>query len=223
MVEGDEIRRAADQTRDVLGDGVEHLAAGVARGDPLGVRVEGGNVLVPAVGQLARAQVVEGFGQVGIALAVSGEGLVPGFAQRSAAIGDGGVGVLDDPVGNQELGVFGPVVEPFGGLGLLRAQRLAVSLFGIGLGRRAIADDAVDDDQGRGVVGDLESLDRARQNLRVIGVGDVQSLPAIGAEPGRDVLGEGQGGVALDADGVAVTDPAEIGQLVVPGQRGRLA
>ena len=60
------------------------------------------------------------------------------------------------------------------------------------------------------------------QRAQVVGVGDVLHRPAVAGEPGRHVLGERQAGGALDGDLVVVVDPAQIGQLQVPGQRGGL-
>ena len=48
-----QVRRAAHQPRHVLAEGVEHLAGGVPRGHALRVGRERGQVLVPALRQLA--------------------------------------------------------------------------------------------------------------------------------------------------------------------------
>ena len=55
-------------------------------------------------------------------------------------------------------------------------------------------------------------LDRLRQRSRVVGVADALHVPAIGQEARRDVVAEGEIGVALDGDAVAVVDPAEIAE-----------
>ena len=62
--------------------------------------------------------------------------------------------------------------------------------------------------------------------LRVtVGTGapvDVEHLPAVGLEAGRDVLGEGDVRVALDGDVVVVVDGDEVAQLLGAGQGGGL-
>ena len=88
--------------------------------------------------------------------------------------------------------------------------------------RGAVADDAVDHDQGRlGRLG-LEGLDRRAQGVEVVGVGDVLHGPAQAGEPGRHVLAERQARAALDGDLVVVVEPAQVRQLQVPGERGGL-
>ncbi len=63
---GRQVRRPAQQAFDLGGDGVQHLARGVARGDALGVGFEHRQVLVPAVGQVTAAQLRQFMGQVGV-------------------------------------------------------------------------------------------------------------------------------------------------------------
>ena len=63
---------------------------------------------------------------------------------------------------------------------------------------------------------------RSRQ-LEVVGVADANDVPAVAEEARGHVLAEGERGVALDGDVVVVVDPAQVGQLEMTGQRGRLA
>ena len=72
-------------------------------------------------------------------------------------------------------------------------------------------------------VGAPEGLDRLAQPLGVVGVADVQHVPAIGEEARRDIVAEGQVGVSLDGDAVAVVDPAQVAEHLMAGERGRLA
>jgi len=67
-----------------------------------------------------------------------------------------------------------------------------------------------------------ERVEGHTQRGQIVGVGDVLHRPAVASEPGRHVLGERQTGGALDGDLVVVVDPAQVGQLQVPGQRGGL-
>ena len=88
--------------------------------------------------------------------------------------------------------------------------------------RGAVADDAVHHDQRRTLSLGPKRIEGAAQRGQIVGVGDVLHRPAVAGEPGRHVLGERQAGGALDGDLVVVVDPAQIGQLQVPGQRGGL-
>ena len=88
--------------------------------------------------------------------------------------------------------------------------------------RGSVADDAVHHDQRRTLGLGPKRVEGHTQRGQVVGVGDVLHRPAVAGEPGRHVLGERQAGGALDGDLVVVVDPAQIGQLQVPGQRGGL-
>ena len=88
--------------------------------------------------------------------------------------------------------------------------------------RRAVADDAVHHDQRRTLGLGPKRVEGHTQRGQVVGVGDVLHRPAVAGEPGRHILGERQAGGALDGDLVVVVDPAQVGQLQVPGQRGGL-
>jgi hypothetical protein len=48
---------------------------------------------------------------------------------------------------------------------------------------------------------------------------DHLGVPVIRLVPGADILAEGDVGVALDGDLVAVVDHDEVAELLVPGQR----
>ena len=50
----------------------------------------------------------------------------------------------------------------------------------------------------------------------------LQHVPMIAHEAGRDVLAEGEAGVAFDRDMVVVVDPAEVVERQMSGERGRL-
>jgi hypothetical protein len=68
-----------------------------------------------------------------------------------------------------------------------------------------------------------EGLVRPRQQPQIVGVANVQDVPAVAHEPSSDVFGEGNVRAALDGDAVAIVDPAEVAQRQMAGQRGRLA
>ena len=93
---------------------------------------------------------------------------------------------------------------------------------GVDLVRRAIADVAVQNDQRRPA---LRSSGRSRahpRSLQIVGIANAQHIPPIGKKTRRDVLGEGDLGVAFDGDVVVVVDPAQIVELKMAGERGGL-
>ena len=57
----------------------------------------------------------------------------------------------------------------------------------------------------------------------VVGVLDLDRVPAIAAETVEHVFGKGEVGRALDGDLVAVIDPGEVAEAEMAGNRGRLA
>src|SRR6202022_1372399 len=84
-----------------------------------------------------------------------------------------------DALRHQELRVFRPAVEALGLAYFLFAERIAMRGGGALLIRRAIADDAVDDDQGRLIFGGLELFERLGNRGAVVGVGDMQHIPSV--------------------------------------------
>ena len=78
------------------------------------------------------------------------------------------------------------------------------------------------DDQGRPADLGLELLEGAREQRGVVGVADPQHVPAVALEAAQHVVAVGEGGVAVDRDVVVVVDPAEVVELEVAGERGRL-
>ncbi len=213
---------AADQPGHPGGDGVEDLPGGVPGGQAPAVGGEDGDVGVPAVGQLPTPDQVELAGKIGICLPVAVEQGQPAVPLGPAPLPDTGGEVLVHPVGDKEVRVRRPVVEPLRRPDLLLPQRLPVRGGGALLGRGAEGDLAVDDDQGRAVRFTAERLEGAAQGRAVVGVADPGDVPAVGDEPGGHVLGERQVGAALDTDVVVVVDPAQVGQPQVAGQRRRL-
>ena len=137
----------------------------IARGHALRVGRERRQVLVPAVGQLAVLHLVELVGEVGILRPCTASSWA-NQASRSclAAFADALLEVVVDAVGHEELGVFGPAVVPLGQADFVLAQRLAMGGAGVLLVGGAPADVAVDDDQGRPVVGLLRNIWKARSS-----------------------------------------------------------
>src|SRR5204863_1176498 len=97
---------------------------------------------------------------LGVGAGIVGEGLLPGRVEPGAALADAALKRVTDAVGHQELGVLRPAVEALGLADFLLAKRVAMGGGGALLAGRAVADDAVDDDQGRLAFGRLELLQR---------------------------------------------------------------
>src|SRR5262249_29469864 len=116
-----------------------------------------------------------------------------------------------------------PTIGAFGEPYFLFAQSIAVCGGGVLLMRRAVSDDAVDDDKRGPILGAAKYFNRAREGGRVVGVVDPHDVPVIRLKPLRNVLAHGEIGVALDGYGVAVVNPAQVCKLEVSGKRRRLA
>ncbi len=87
--------------------------------------------------------------------------------------------------------------------------------------RRAVANVAVQNDEGGPACRLLEDAQCMLDSIGVVCVGDSEHIPAIREETGRDVLREGDARVPLDGDVVVVVNPAEIIQAKVGGERCR--
>ena len=85
--------------------------------------------------------------------------------------------LLHDPVGHEELGILRPAIGALGEPDLLLAQRLAMGRGGVDLVGRAVADVAVEDDQGRPALGLAEDRERILDALEVVGIADPQHVP----------------------------------------------
>ena len=156
---GGQVGRAADQPGHVLGQRVEHLARRDSRvAMPLASAGNVGRSLSQPSGSwrcCIRSSWSASSGYLALYSLELGE---PGVAELLAAAADALLEVLVDAVGDQELGVLGPAVELLGQPDLVLAQRLAVGAVRVLLVGRAPGDVAVDDDQGRPVVGLQERL-----------------------------------------------------------------
>src|SRR5208282_1039727 len=82
----------------------------------------------------------------------------PGITQLLAAAANALLEVIVDAIGNQEFRVLRPAVELFGQPDLVLAQGLAMCAMGVLLVGGTPGDVAVNDDQGRPVMGLKEGL-----------------------------------------------------------------
>ena len=92
LARGPEVGRAAEQPRHVLGEGVQHLARGVAGGDAFGVGGKRRQVPVPALRQLAALHAIALIGELRILASILLELRPPGVVQRLAARADARLG-----------------------------------------------------------------------------------------------------------------------------------
>ena len=189
---------------------VQDLARRLPPGHTLGIGREHRQVAIPARRQLTPLHLIDLLGQVRVLRSVGGEQLRPCAAGLGAALSDAGGEVLGDTVRHQERRILRPPVGALGQADFLGAERLAVGGGGALLVGRAVADAAVEDEERRPALGLLEDPEGMLDALEVVGIADAQHVPAVGQEPGRDVLGERQVGAAFDGDVVVVEDPAQV-------------
>jgi len=78
--------------------------------------------------------------------------------------------MLLDTLGNQELGILGPAIEALAKADLLFAQRLAVGRGGVLLVRGAVANVAVQNDEGGAARRFPENLKRVLDPVYIVGV-----------------------------------------------------
>src|SRR5450631_3711186 len=214
-----EIGSAAQNPRHILGDGVEHLPRGVACRNAFFIGLEVRQIGIPPHRQFV-FQIAQNFvGGLRVGLSVIGEGLLPCGIQACAAFADAILEGVIDAVGHQKLCVFRPAVEALGLAHFLCTERVAVRGGGVLLVRRAIADDAVDYDQGRPVLGCLELFQRLCDRGAIIGICDMKNVPFVTTEARLNVLAEGKFGMAFDGDGIVVIDPAQIIEPEMSGDR----
>ena len=143
----------------------------------------------------------------------------PVIMQRFAAPADTVIEMLAHAVWHQEFGVFRPAIISLGETDFFLSERLAVRRAGVLFMRRAKADMTVDDDEGRDVVA-AGQFNRLREALAIVGVAHLPYIPAIGQKARGHIVAESQIGVAFDGDAIAVVDPAQVAEHLVPGERG---
>src|SRR5262245_10778969 len=105
--------------------------------------------------------------------------------------------------------VLGPAVTALGKADFFFTERLAVGRGGVVLVGGAVADVAVEDDEGRTSLRFPELAERALDAIEVVGVADAQDVPAVPKKSGGDVLREREARLAFDRDVVVVVDPAQ--------------
>ena len=87
---------------------------------------------------------------------------------------------------------------------------------------RSPADMTADDNQCWAIGSPPENLKCLRECCLIVRIGNVHHVPAIRFEAGGYIFTEGERGMALDRDAVAVIDPTEFGKPQVARQAGGL-
>ena len=208
-----QVGRAADQVGDAVGELVQHRGARAAGRVRLG-EVEKIRFLFQ-IGQIAAHVLPVQRRQGGVGLLVFLEKLLP-FALSGSALARDRTAVFGDFVGDLE-GRAGPAEVLFQLAHVLFAERRAVAGLGPREGR-AVADDALADDEGGFFRLRLRLAHAAAQLVEVVRVLDVQDLPALRLEAHGHVLAEGDVRIPLDGDVVVVVKEDELAQLVRAGE-----
>ena len=207
----------------MLCDGVQHLAGGIARREALRIGSKAWQIGVPSAGKLALLQSLDFVAEVWVFGFVRLHKLRPALLKLPPTLADAGAEVFTHALGDEKLGVLRPAIAALRQTDFFDPERFAMRGAGIVLMGRAVADMAVDDNQGRYVVGMPEGLDRLCEPLAVIGVADALHVPAIGKEARGHVVAEGEIRVTFDRDAVAVVNPAEVSEHQVTRERGGFA
>src|SRR5262245_25595328 len=221
LVRGAEIRRSTEQPGNVLGKNIEDLTGGIAPGDASRIGGKNRQALIPSPRQLALLHQVDLVCELRIFRAISCKELAPLTAGFFPTRANSGGEVLAHRIGNEKLRVLRPAVSAFDKANLVLAQRLAVRRGSVLLVRRAVADMAVQNDEGWAPLGLVKDVQGLLDPVDVVGVADAQNVPAVTEEPGGDVFGKGDACVAFDRDMVVVVNPAEIIEGEMAGKRCR--
>src|SRR5262249_43556310 len=135
-----EVRRAAEEPRNVLRQYIEDLGRRIPAGNALRVGRKHGQVPIPAGRQVASLHLLDLGGELRMRGPVRREECRPLASRRGAARPDAGGEVLTDAVRDQELRVLWPAVALLGETNLRVTERLAVGPGRVVLVRRPVAD-----------------------------------------------------------------------------------
>src|SRR5262249_13636842 len=126
LARGSEIRRAAEQPRNVPGDGIQRLARCVACGNAFAVGRKRRQSSVPAVRQLTAKHPIALVSEFGISASIFLEHGPPCAMQLRTARSDAVLEVLANPVRDEELGVRRPAIVTLRQPDFFLPQRLTV-------------------------------------------------------------------------------------------------
>src|SRR5262245_14737058 len=221
LVRWSQVRRPAEEPRDVLREHVEYFARRIPAGDALGIRREHREVAIPTYRQVPRLHLIDLFRELGILLAVRRHERGPPASRGGAACPDAGREALAHAVGDQELRVLRPPIAALAKANFLRTELLAVRGRGVLLVRGAVADVAVEDDQRGAPLRFAKDAESGLDAIEIVGVADTEDVPAVPLESGGDILCEYEARLTFDRDVVVVVDPAEVVEREMTGERRR--
>ncbi len=209
---------AGEQAGHHVGDGVQHLGAGLAGGEGLAAGLPARQLGLPALEAVAaEARVVGG------PIAVPGVApLLPGPTGAGATAA--GLAVeLEHVVGDVE-GLLGRQAEDLlGDADLVLAEGAAVGFGVVGELRRGVADVAAQHDERRAVLDRLGPPEGGGQGGGVVRrLADVVDVPAVGLEPLHRVVAQRELGGPVDGDVVVVVDVDQPAEAEVAGEGGGL-
>ena len=220
-----QIGRAADQIGHRGRDRLQGEAGGLAGGElPVGGR-QHRQAAVPALGQRSREPLLELGGELGMIRGVGAT--APARHSASSASPRVDRARASAPAhrpGMKNLGSSRPAHDLLGALDFLGAERRAVRLGGVALGRRGIGDVGPEHDQRRPVgLGRGPPRAPSAMAARSLPSPTFTHVPAVGLEAAPHVLGERERRVAVDGDVVVVVDQGELAEPQVAGERAGLA
>jgi len=159
---------AADQPGQARRDGVEDLPDRIPRGDTFWVGREDRKVGGPIGRQFAGQHHLDLAGGLRVLALVSTNFFIQSSRKARAALADAVAEAIVNVSGTRNVRILRPAVEALGQADFLFAERIAMGGRSVLLVRRAVTDDAVDDDQGRLVLwrGGISSAPRRTPSCR---------------------------------------------------------
>src|SRR5450759_5247866 len=209
-------RRATEELRQWLRQGIDRLLAGLARRGPIAdwVRLEAAR---PAVGEAAGKPSLE-FGRFRWVLAgVGGQLLVP-IRDELLTLGDRLAESGKRRVRYEEMRLRIPAVGNLGAADFVLAQRRAVGLLRVVFRRRAESDVRPHGDQAGPPIAPRR-LDSGPDSGHVVAVLNLGRVPAVRVEALERPVGEGEGRGPVEFDVVVVVEVDKLAQFQVPRQR----
>ena len=214
-----QVRTAADQPRQVVGDRVQRDSRRLAGGHGAVGFIERRKPGIPSGWEPAIDRILELFGQLRVSRAIGVEAGAPVALGIRAPVNSLSH-VFECPIGYQEVRVLGPSVGPLGELDLLFAKWRAVHTRGVLLVGRSEADVRAHDDQGRPVGLRPRCIHGCPESVHVVGrVTQVLHMPAVRREASRGVVGVRKVRGAVDRDPVVIIEDDQLPEAQVAGER----
>src|SRR5450759_897161 len=214
-----QVRRATEELRQWLRQGIDRLLAGLARRQAVadGVALE---ARLPVARQLAGKASLE-FGRFRWVLAGVGGQLLAPIRGELLTLGDCLAESGKNRVRYEEMRLRIPAVGNLGAADFFLAERRAVGLLGVVLRRRAESDVRPHGDQAGPLIAPRR-LDRGPNRDHVVAVLYPGRVPAIRIETLQCLVGESEGRGPVELDVVVVVEVDKLAQLQMPRQRRSL-